>query len=65
MHHHRRDSAAIAPARECAQCGEVLSLPEWSEYRDKLSVRHWWKCEACGYSFETTASFAAEVVEAA
>ncbi len=57
MHHHWRDSA-----RECAQCGEVLFLPEWSEYRDKLDVRHLWKCENCGYSFETTASLASEVV---
>ncbi len=65
MQHHGRDSAAIARARECAQCGERLFLPEWPEYRDKLNVQHWWKCEGCGCSFETTVSFAAEVVEAA
>ena len=43
------------PMIECAQCGEALYLPEWSEYRDKNSVRHLWKCEACDYAFETMA----------
>ena len=65
MQHHWRDSAAMARARECAQCGELLFLPEWSEYRDKLNVRHLWKCENCGYSFSTTVSFAAEEAEVA
>ena len=45
------------PMIECAQCGEALYLPEWSEYRDKNSVRHLWKCEACDYAFETTVRF--------
>ena len=61
MHHHWGDSAAIARARGCAQCGEIVLLPEWSEYLDKYGVRHLWKCEACGYSFETTIGFAAEL----
>jgi hypothetical protein len=42
---------------ECAQCGEALYLPEWSEYRHKNSVRHLWKCEACDHTFETTVRF--------
>src|SRR3974390_3033769 len=42
---------------ECAQCGEALYLPEWSEYRHKNSVRHLWKCEACDHAFETTVSY--------
>jgi hypothetical protein len=32
MYHHWHDSAATARTRECAQCGELLFLPEWSEY---------------------------------
>ena len=40
---------------DCAQCGEALHLPEWSEYPDQNSVRHLWKCEACDYAFETKA----------
>jgi uncharacterized Zn finger protein len=42
---------------ECAQCGEQLFVPEWSEYIDERRVRHLWECEACGYAFETTISF--------
>jgi transcription elongation factor Elf1 len=44
---------------ECAQCGEHLFAPEWSEYVDARRVRHLWECEACGYAFETTIRFAA------
>jgi ribosomal protein S27AE len=43
----------------CAQCGESLFLPEWSEYLSKHRVRHLWECEACGYKFETLVAFAA------
>jgi hypothetical protein len=32
----------------CAQCGETIFLPEWSEYLDRQRVRHLWECEACG-----------------
>jgi hypothetical protein len=46
------------PAIECAQCGERLYVPEWSECLDNARVRHLWACEACGYSFETTVCFA-------
>ena len=42
---------------DCAQCGEALHLPEWSEYPDQNSVRHLWKCETCDYAFETTACY--------
>jgi hypothetical protein len=46
------------PVNECAQCGEQLFVPEWSEYVDERRARHLWQCEACGYAFETTVSFA-------
>jgi hypothetical protein len=54
-------------ARACAQCGEVMHLPEWSEYLNQTSIRHLWKCEGCGYTFETIVRLAieAEAVEAA
>ena len=43
----------------CAQCGETIFLPEWSEYlEDRHSVRYLWECEACGYKFETLVAFA-------
>lgn len=41
----------------CAQCGETIFLPEWSEYIDRHRVRHLWECEACGYKFETLVTF--------
>jgi ribosomal protein S27AE len=42
---------------ECAQCGEPLFLPEWSEYLDERHLRHLWACATCGYQFETTVRF--------
>src|SRR5215468_4803591 len=45
------------PVNLCAQCGETIFLPEWSEYLDRHRVRHLWECEACGYKFETLVSF--------
>jgi uncharacterized Zn finger protein len=46
------------PQIECAQCGESLFMPEWSELVDERRVRHLWQCDACGYAFETTVQFA-------
>ena len=45
------------PFNECAQCREMIFLPEWSEYLDTRRVRHLWECEACGYKFETLVCF--------
>lgn len=47
------------PANECAQCGEAIFMPEWSEWLNPACARHLWQCDACGYSFETTVRFAA------
>ena len=44
-------------ANKCAQCGEAIFLPEWSEYLERHRVRHLWECDACGYKFETLVSF--------
>jgi uncharacterized Zn finger protein len=49
------------PQIECAQCGEQIFVPEWSEFVDERRVRHLWTCEACGYAFETTVRFPALV----
>ena len=46
------------PQNHCAQCCDIIFLPEWSEYLDRHRVRHLWECEACGYKFETLVSFA-------
>jgi len=57
-----RDIARFARSRpviECAQCGERIYIPEWSECVDGCRVRHLWQCDACGTSFETTVRFEA------
>ncbi len=59
--HHPRGAAKASRARsqiECAQCGNSLFMPEWSELVDERRVRHLWQCETCGYAFETTVRFA-------
>ena len=40
----------------CAQCGNELIAPEWSEYRSKHQNRHLWRCWKCDYCFETIAT---------
>jgi transcription elongation factor Elf1 len=53
---------AIAPRQSvrpwyfapCAQCGDSLVGPEWSEHVSEQRVRHFWSCDSCGYQFETT-----------
>jgi uncharacterized Zn finger protein len=37
----------------CAQCGDTLFAPVWSEYVKERCVRHLWNCDACGYAYET------------
>jgi hypothetical protein len=60
-----RDIEKFARSRsliECAQCGDRIYIPEWSECLDRGRIRHLWQCEACGYTSETTVRF--EAVEA-
>ncbi len=62
MDFHTRGTAKSPHPRtqiECAQCGNSLFMPEWSELVDDRRVRHLWQCDACGYAFETTIRFAA------
>jgi hypothetical protein len=37
----------------CAQCGDALIAPQWSEHVSARCVRHVWSCESCGYQFES------------
>lgn len=55
--------ARSRPVVECAQCGERMFVPEWTEYRDGGRVHYLWECEACGYAFETVVRFAAPPME--
>ena len=49
--------ARSRPLIACAQCGDRIYVPEWSECLEGGRVRHLWQCEACGYTFETTVHF--------
>jgi hypothetical protein len=53
------------PIVPCAQCGDVLFAPEWSEYLDERRIRHLWSCDACDYGFETLVRYPAPQSEAA
>jgi predicted RNA-binding Zn-ribbon protein involved in translation (DUF1610 family) len=41
----------------CAQCGDALVAPQWSEHVSEHCVRHLWSCDECGYEFETSIYF--------
>jgi hypothetical protein len=53
------------PIVPCAQCGEALFAPEWSEYFDDHRIRHFWSCDSCDYQFETMVSYPATDAQAA
>lgn len=53
------------PMVPCAQCGDALLAPEWSEYLDEHRIRHLWSCEACGYEFESEVLYPAPDAQAA
>jgi hypothetical protein len=53
------------PAVPCAQCGDALSAPEWSESIDDRRVRHLWSCDGCGYEFETEVFYPSPAAKAA
>ena len=38
----------------CAQCGQALLAPSWTEQTGERCIRYLWNCDACGYQFETT-----------
>lgn len=40
----------------CANCGEPLIAPEWSEYVSEQLVLNLWSCTKCGSEFETKVS---------
>lgn len=53
------------PVAPCAQCGDALFAPEWSEYLDDRRIRHLWCCDACGYEFESEVFYPAPDARAA
>ena len=57
-----RQSRPVVP---CAQCGDTLFAPEWSEYLDDRRIRHLWSCDGCGYEFESEVSYPVPDAQAA
>jgi ribosomal protein L37AE/L43A len=53
------------PVVPCAQCGDNLLAPEWSEYLDDRRIRHLWSCDSCGYEFESTVFYPGPTTHAA
>jgi hypothetical protein len=53
------------PITPCAQCGDRLFAPEWSEYVDDRRIRHLWSCDCCGYQFETLVCYPGPIAQAA
>ena len=50
----RKATDAKRISNECAQCGNTLIAPVWTEYLKEHCIRHLWNCDACGYEYETT-----------
>ena len=53
------------PIVPCAQCGDTLFAPEWSEYIDDRRIRHLWSCDTCEYRFETLVCYPEIAAQAA
>ena len=53
------------PIVPCAQCGDTLLAPEWSEYLDDRRIRHLWSCDHCGYEFESEVFYPPAIIQAA
>jgi len=49
------------PLQPCAQCGQTIFAPEWSELFDERRIRHLWTCSACGYRFESLVCYPSPV----
>jgi Zn ribbon nucleic-acid-binding protein len=45
----------------CSKCGDVLTIPEWSEFVSEGLVLNLWSCTKCGYRFETEADLSTDV----
>ena len=54
----RADEICSPAGVPCAQCGEAIAQPEWSEPGERR-ISFLWRCTACDYRFTTMAIFAA------
>ncbi|HET6839104.1 MAG TPA: hypothetical protein VFH41_05145 [Bradyrhizobium sp.] len=56
----RIDSGYLPHENPCAQCGSLISAPEWIEEEGPRRVVYLWHCWACDYRFEAEAVFEEE-----
>jgi predicted RNA-binding Zn-ribbon protein involved in translation (DUF1610 family) len=45
------------PLRLCTNCGDAMIAATSSKYVSERCVRNVWSCDACGFEFETAATF--------
>jgi len=54
-------SAAGRPMHVCPNCSSYIIAATWSEIVSERFIRNVWSCDACGYEYETSVYFPAEV----
>ena len=47
----RKDFGYLPRGNPCAQCGQPIAAPDWTEYGPRR-ISYLWHCEACDYKFE-------------
>ena len=52
----RTDFGYLPRGNPCAQCGEPIAAPEWTE-NGARRISYLWHCQACDYRFEAVAYF--------
>jgi ribosomal protein L37AE/L43A len=50
-----RSISSIYHGTTCTKCGDILPMPEWSEFGSESLVFNFWSCMTCGNRFETEA----------
>jgi ribosomal protein L37AE/L43A len=52
--------SAVPHNNPCAQCGQLIARPVWSELLER-EVHFVWVCEACDYEFTQIATYREEI----
>ena len=52
----RKDFGYLPRGNPCAQCGQPIAAPDWTEYGPRR-ISYLWHCEACDYKFEAVAFY--------
>ncbi len=56
MRHDQTRFRLSAARKSCAQCGQPIPLPDWSEDSQDRTI-YLWSCRCCGYRFEAIAIY--------